>query len=81
VLPSSGGTFGRVLFVITVPDYLKEEAIDISSFSAVPTEDEVLLRPYGHFIVTEVDARPDTDDFPEIDVVIKIRMQMMTQFC
>jgi hypothetical protein len=81
VLPRNGGNFGPVLFQITVPDYLKEEAIDISSFSAIPTEAEVLLPPNVNFIVTEVDTQPDVDEYPATDMVIHIRMMMITKAC
>lgn len=63
--------FGRVLFVINIPEKLKEWAFDLQSDTMHPEEEEVLLCPNVGLIVTAL----GTGDDATVDHVITLQMQ------
>jgi len=64
-------TFGRSLFIITIPEDKKQYAIQLESVSAVPTEREVLLLPNIAYEVMAVKKGLDVQ-YENVEVVIEL---------
>lgn len=71
--------FGRVLFVIEIPNHLRQFAIDVTPESVFPDEDEVLLCPNVAFECRGVRRAPveagGFPEYPNVDAIVTIVAQ------
>jgi len=70
-------TFGRILFVITIPEKFKNCAINVQSLSAYPDENEILLLPNSGY---RVKFKEENCTFPNTDFVVNLVMEWSCVF-